>query len=241
VASAMRACCGAKVFPRPELKIAELFYSIQGEGSLVGVPSVFIRASGCNLRCAWCDTPYTSWRPEGADLTLGQILDEVKAHPARHVVVTGGEPMIAPEIVPLTERLRELGLHITIETAGTVFQPVACDLMSISPKLANSTPHDRWAARHNRLRIQPEVLLELMARYPYQLKFVIEKPGDVDEVRALIEALEADRNRVILMPEGTDRDRLRERAVWLAEICKQEGFRFSPRLHVDLWGHRRGV
>ncbi|MGA2270058.1 MAG: 7-carboxy-7-deazaguanine synthase QueE [Bryobacteraceae bacterium] len=223
------------------MKIAELFYSIQGEGSLVGVPSVFIRASGCNLRCAWCDTPYTSWRPEGADLTLGQILDEVKAHPARHVVVTGGEPMIAPEIVPLTERLRELGLHITIETAGTVFQPVACDLMSISPKLANSTPHDRWAARHNRLRIQPEVLLELMARYPYQLKFVIEKPGDVDEVRALIEALEADRNRVILMPEGTDRDRLRERAVWLAEICKQEGFRFSPRLHVDLWGHRRGV
>ena len=223
------------------MKIAELFYSIQGEGSLVGVPSVFIRTSGCNLRCAWCDTPYASWQPEGADLTLGQIVDEVKRHPARHVVVTGGEPMIAPEIVPLTERLRGLGWHITIETAGTVFQPVACDLMSISPKLANSTPNGRWAAQHDRLRIQPEVLLELMARYPYQLKFVIEKPDDLDEVRALIGALEADRSRVILMPEGTDRDRLRERAVWLAEICKQEGFRFSPRLHVDLWGHRRGV
>jgi 7-carboxy-7-deazaguanine synthase len=223
------------------LKIAELFYSIQGEGSLVGVPSVFIRTSGCNLRCAWCDTPYASWQPEGADLTLGQIVDEVQAHPARHVVVTGGEPMIAPEIIPLTERLRGLGLHITIETAGTVFQPVACDLMSISPKLANSTPNGRWAAQHNRLRIQPEVLLELMARYPYQLKFVIEKPDDLDEVRALIRALEADPRRVILMPEGTDRNRLRERAVWLAEICKQEGFRFSPRLHVDLWGKRRGV
>lgn len=223
------------------MKIAELFYSIQGEGSLVGVPSVFIRTSGCNLRCAWCDTPYASWQPEGADLTLGQIVDEVKAHPARHVVVTGGEPMIAPEIIPLTERLRGLGLHITIETAGTVFQPVACDLMSISPKLANSTPNGRWAAQHDRLRIQLEVLLELMARYPYQLKFVIEKPGDLDEVRALIGALEADPRRVILMPEGTDRDRLRERAVWLAEICKQEGFRFSPRLHVDLWGNRRGV
>ena len=223
------------------MKIAELFYSIQGEGSLVGVPSVFIRTSGCNLRCAWCDTPYASWQPEGTELTLGQIVDEVKAHPARHVVVTGGEPMIAPEIIPLTERLRGLGWHITIETAGTVFQPVACDLMSISPKLANSTPDGGWAAQHNRLRIQPEVLLELMGRYPYQLKFVIEKPGDLDEVRALIRALEADRNRVILMPEGTDRDRLRERTVWLAEICKQEGFRFSPRLHVDLWGHRRGV
>ena len=168
------------------MKIAELFYSIQGEGSLVGVPSVFIRTSGCNLRCAWCDTPYTSWQPEGADLTLSQIVDEVKAHPARHVVVTGGEPMIAPEIVPLTERLRGLGWHITIETAGTVFQPVACDLMSISPKLANSTPNGRWAAQHGRLRIQPQVLLELMARYPYQLKFVIEKPDDLDEVRALI-------------------------------------------------------
>ena len=219
----------------------ELFYSIQREGSLVGVPSVFIRTSGCNLRCAWCDTPYASWQPEGADLTLGQIVDEVKAHPARHVVVTGGEPMIAPEIIPLTERLRGLGWHITIETAGTVFQPVACDLMSISPKLANSSPNGHWAAQHNRLRIQPEVLLELMARYPYQLKFVIERPGDLDEVRALIGALEADPRRVMLMPEGTDRNRLRERAVWLAEICKQEGFRFSPRLHVELWGNQRGV
>jgi 7-carboxy-7-deazaguanine synthase len=223
------------------LKIAELFYSIQGEGSLVGVPSVFIRTSGCNLRCVWCDTPYTSWQPEGADLTLDQIVDEVKAHPAGHVVVTGGEPMIAPDIIPLTERLRGLGWHITIETAGTVFQPVACDLMSISPKLANSTPNGRWAAQHDRLRIQPEVLLELMARYPYQLKFVIERPDDLDEVRDLIGALEADRGRVILMPEGTDRNRLCERAVWLAEICKQEGFRFSPRLHVELWDHRRGV
>ncbi len=223
------------------MKIAELFYSIQGEGSLVGVPSVFIRTSGCNLRCAWCDTPYTSWQPEGADLTLGQIVDEVKAHPARHVVVTGGEPMIAPEIVPLTERLRELGWHITIETAGTVVQPVACDLMSISPKLANSTPTGGWASQHDRLRIQLEVLLELMGRYPYQLKFVIETPGDLDEVRALIGTLGADRSRVILMPEGTDRNRLRERAVWLAEICKREGFRFSPRLHVVLWGNGRGV
>src|ERR1700758_3861717 len=97
------ACCGARVLKRPELKIAELFYSLQGEGSLVGVPSFFIRTSGCNLRCSWCDTPYTSWQPEGSDLSLGQILDEVKAHPARHVVVTGGEPMIPPEIIALTE------------------------------------------------------------------------------------------------------------------------------------------
>jgi 7-carboxy-7-deazaguanine synthase len=223
------------------LKIAEIFYSIQGEGSLVGAPSVFIRTSGCNLRCSWCDTPYTSWRPEGAEAPLDQILDQVKAYPARHVVVTGGEPLIAPEIAPLTELLRGLGRHITIETAGTVFVSAACDLMSISPKLSNSTPEGDWAARHDRLRIQPAVLLELMARYEYQLKFVIEKPADVEEAGALVERLGALPERVILMPEGTDRELLRERSMWLAEICKQEGFRFSPRLHVELWGNRRGT
>ncbi len=223
------------------MKIAELFYSIQGEGALVGVPSIFIRTSGCNLRCSWCDTPYTSWQPEGTELSLDQILDEVRAHPARYVVVTGGEPMIAPDILPLTERLRSAGLHITMETAGTVFQPVACDLMSISPKLSNSTPEGRWAAQHDRLRIQPAVLRDLTSRYDYQLKFVVARREDLDEVRDLVETLAAPRERVILMPEGTDAARLHQRGVWLAEICKEEGYRFSPRLHVDLWGNQRGV
>jgi len=223
------------------LRIAELFYSIQGEGSLVGMPSFFIRTTGCNLRCSWCDTPYTSWQPEGTDLTLRQILDEVRAHPTRHAVVTGGEPMIQPEIIPLTEQLRAAGIHITIETAGTVFQPVACDLMSISPKLANSVPEGEWASRHERLRIQPGILGELMRRYEYQLKFVIRTPEDVQEVGELADRLAADPDRVILMPEGVDPDALRARGVWLAEICKDLGFRFSPRLHVDLYGNRRGV
>jgi 7-carboxy-7-deazaguanine synthase len=224
------------------LRIAELFYSIQGEGALVGVPSVFVRTSGCNLRCSWCDTPYTSWKAEGVELTLDQIMDEVRAHPARHVVVTGGEPMIAPEIVPLTQRLHDAGLHITIETAGTVFEPVACDLMSISPKLANSTPKDpKWGPRHEALRIQAEVLAELMSRYPYQLKFVIARPEDLGEVRAMLDVFPGARRHVILMPEGTDRETLAARGAWLAEICKEEGFRFSPRLHVDLWGNQRGV
>jgi 7-carboxy-7-deazaguanine synthase len=223
------------------LQIAELFYSLQGEGALVGVPSVFIRTSGCNLRCSWCDTPYTSWQPQGSELEIAQILHEVNAHPARHVVVTGGEPMILPDIVPLTQQLRALGLHVTIETAGTVYRPVVCDLMSISPKLSNSTPAGPWAAQHERLRIQPGTLRELMDRYEYQLKFVIAQPGDLAEVRALLETLRADRARVILMPEGTDRELLRERSVWLAEICKDEGLRFSPRLHVDLYGNQRGV
>src|SRR3954464_15198022 len=121
------------------MKISEIFYSIQGEGMLAGVPSVFVRTSGCNLRCTWCDTPYASWRPEGQDVGYGPILANVRRHWSGYVVVTGGEPMIDPDIVELTQKLRTIEHHITIETAGTVFKPVECDLMSISPKLGNST------------------------------------------------------------------------------------------------------
>src|SRR6476659_6799914 len=143
------------------MKISEIFYSIQGEGMLTGVPSVFVRTSGCNLRCVWCDTPYTSWQPEGSDMTVEDILEAIRVYPGKHAVVTGGEPLIAPQIVEVTRGIKQLGLHITIETAGTVFHPVACDLMSISPKLENSTPRDsQWARQHDRLRIQPDVLAE---------------------------------------------------------------------------------
>jgi len=221
--------------------ISEIFHSLQGEGSLTGVPSVFVRTSGCNLRCSWCDTPYTSWQPEGQQLSLDQILEQVAGYRARHAVVTGGEPMIAPEIVPLTERLRARGLHVTIETAGTVFAPVACDLMSISPKLANSTPAGSWAAQHERLRFQPDVLCRLMETYDYQLKFVVAQQDDLDEIQRILDQLPSDPAKVILMPEGTDPAVLRERGAWLAEIAKREGFRFSPRLHIELWGNRRRV
>ena len=227
------------------MKIAEIFYSIQGEGSLVGMPSVFVRTSGCNLRCTWCDTPYTSWAPEGRELSIDEIIAAVNPHSAAHVVVTGGEPMIAPEIAALTARLREQGLHITIETAGTVFAPVACDLMSISPKLANSTPHEResgrWAAQHERLRKQPEVLRKLIDGFAYQLKFVITSSEDLAEVEQLRRELAVPSSNVLLMPEGTTHDTVKQRGLWLAEICKKTGFRYSPRLHVDLWGDKRGV
>jgi 7-carboxy-7-deazaguanine synthase len=157
------------------------------------------------------------------------------------VVVTGGEPMIAPEIAALTEQLRARSLHITIETAGTVFAPVACDLMSISPKLAHSTPEGRLGMQHERLRFQPEVIQRLMAAYDYQLKFVVTHPDDLAEIELMLERISADRAKVILMPEGIEPKILHERGVWLAEIAKSQGFRFSPRLHVELWGNRRRV
>jgi len=218
---------------------------VQGEGALAGVPSVFLRLSGCNLRCKWCDTPYASWEPEGDEMYLGGVLADVRSRWSTHVVVTGGEPMISPMISLLTERLKELGLHITIETAGTVYHPVTCDLMSISPKLANSTPHRReggkWAAQHDRLRYQPEVLKKLMAEHEYQLKFVVSAEGDLKEIETIVTETGADRSRVMLMPEGTSTEAIYERAPWIVEICKRERFRYSPRLHIDIWGNKRGV
>jgi len=227
------------------VKISEIFYSIQGEGALVGVPSVFIRTSGCNLRCTWCDTPYASWHPEGEDLSIDEIAANPELSRATHVVITGGEPMIAPELVRLTRILHDARLHITIETAGTVYAPVECDLMSISPKLSNSVPHEReggkWAAQHDRLRYQPGVLKRLTDEYAYQLKFVVTSPGDLEEIAEIRNHLSAEPARIVLMPEGTTRELLRERGLWLAEVCKTRGYRYSPRLHIDLWGDRRGV
>jgi 7-carboxy-7-deazaguanine synthase len=227
------------------VKIAEIFYSIQGEGTLVGVPSVFVRTSGCNLRCVWCDTPYASWNPEGGEMSLDALLQAVRDFGCRHVVLTGGEPMIAPGVAELTRLFREAGLHITIETAGTVFAEVACDLMSISPKLANSTPTEResgrWAAVHERLRFQPDVLKKLMAAHDYQLKFVVAAAGDVAELERMRLELNAPVEKVLVMPEGVTREAMQQRGLWLAELCKQHGYRFSPRLHIDIWGDKRGV
>lgn len=224
------------------MRIAEIFYSVQGEGSLVGVPSVFVRTSGCNLRCSWCDTPYTSWNPEGEELTPDEILARASAFSAaRHVVLTGGEPMIAPGIADLSRGFRERRMHVTVETAGTVFAPVACDLMSISPKLANSTPEGVFQAQHQRLRLQPDTLRRLMSEYNYQLKFVIAREADIEEVTALVALLQAPPDKVILMPEGIATETLNQRGAWIAEICKNYGFRFSPRLHIHLYGNKRGV
>ena len=205
------------------------------------MPSIFVRTSGCNLRCGWCDTPYTSWKPEGEEMSIDAILSIVRKYPASHVVVTGGEPMIAPGIGELTARLKRSGMHVTIETAGTVWAEVQCDLLSISPKLSNSTPEGQFATQHERLRIQPDVLKRLMAAHEHQLKFVIAERGDLEEIRALVKTLGAQKRNVILMPEGIDIDVLRERTTWVAEMCKTEGYRFTPRLHVELYGNKRGV
>ena len=229
------------------MRISELFYSIQGEGKLVGAPSVFVRASGCNLRCTWCDTPYASWEPEGDDLPVGEIVRRVLAHGARHVVVTGGEPMIMPDVVELCDALNANGCHVTMETAATVYKPVKIDLASLSPKLSNSTPRDReggrFAAAHERQRINVPVIQQFIDSSPsFQLKFVASGDADVGEINMLLARLRGwEPSDVLLMPEGTDQATLDGRTDWLTEVCKRTGFRFCPRLHIALYGNTRGT
>jgi 7-carboxy-7-deazaguanine synthase len=229
------------------VKVSELFYSLQGEGKLTGVPSVFVRASGCNLRCEWCDTPYASWNPEGENLPVGAIVEQIARHPARHVVLTGGEPMIMPDISLLTSALKSHGYHITIETAATVFEPLPLDLASLSPKLSNSTPRDResgrFASAHEKHRLNLPVIQQFIDTSPdFQLKFVVSAEQDLAEIDAILKDLRgwqpAD---VLLMPEGTDARTLESRAGWISDLCKQLGYRYCPRLHIALYGNKRGT
>jgi 7-carboxy-7-deazaguanine synthase len=226
------------------VKLAELFHSIQGEGKLAGVPSVFVRASGCNLRCVWCDTPYASWHPEGDDVPVNEIVRRIRQYSTKHVVLTGGEPMIMPDIVELCDALKSAGHHITIETAATIFKPLKLDLASLSPKLANSTPHGTtFVKSHEENRLNIGVIQQFIDSAPkFQLKFVVASDSDLDEIQEILEQLKnVEPWDVLLMPEGTDAPTLDSRAGWIADICKRTGFRFCPRLHIALFGNVRGT
>lgn len=228
------------------MRISEIFHSIQGEGMLAGVPSAFIRTSGCNLRCTWCDTPYTSWSPEGEDLAIETILAKIAAIGVQHVVLTGGEPLVAAGVEELTRAIRVAGYHLTIETAATVWKNVVCDLASISPKLSNSTPHDReggqFASAHEAQRINVETIRRCMNLGEYQLKFVVDTPADVLEIDALLARVgPVAPDRVLLMPQGIIAAELESKGLWVAGVCLERGFRFCPRLHIMLYGNKRGT
>jgi 7-carboxy-7-deazaguanine synthase len=222
--------------------IAETFTSIQGEGMLAGVPSFFIRTSGCNLRCVWCDTPYASWRPEGSRRSVGELAAEAATSGCEHVVITGGEPLLQRELPVLTQVLASAGHHTTVETAGTLAPEFACDLLSVSPKTSNSDPRGRFRGRHRALRADIAPLVALLARHPeHQLKFVVRGEEDIGEVLELVERAGAEPQRVLLMPEGRTGAEVAGRAVAVARLCLRHGFRYSPRLHLDLFGGGRGV
>ena len=231
------------------MRIAEIFYSIQGEGELTGVPTVFIRTAGCNLRCGWCDTPYASWNPEGVEMSVEEILQEVDRHPTRFVVLTGGEPLVAKGIHDLAEKLHTNSKHITIETAGTV-PPcgIKCDLASLSPKLSNSTPtmdsiEPQWIERHELTRRQPKVVNQWVSNYNYQLKFVFSDTADLYEIEETISSIGVPIPswKIQLMPQGISEESIRSRHDMILAACREKGYRYCDRLHIHLFGNTRGT
>ena len=222
--------------------ISEIYESFQGEGPWAGTESLFIRTSGCNLRCWFCDTPYTSWNPAGDQWSLEKLDERVDQSTAEHVVITGGEPMLAAELTELSEICRAAGRTITIETAGTVDRSVECDLMVISPKRPNSAPDDpSWRIRHEQTRHQPAVVRSLLTRYNGILKFVIDSEEDILDVQDYLrEFPEVSHQQVWLMPQATTEDELTHRSPWVEQAAESHGFRFSSRLHVARFGNARG-
>jgi len=179
-------------------------------------------------------------------MSSDEIVAQVEEWDTRHVVVTGGEPMLFAELIPLCDRLRAIGRHITIETAGTLYLPVACDLMSISPKFASSAPaadiEPRWHRRHERERHRPDVIRRLLNDYQYQVKFVVDTPADLDRLaRYLVEFPGIDRGRVLLMPQGADQEQLDSRGLWLRPYCERTGLIFCPRKQIEWFGPVRGT
>ncbi|MFZ9088574.1 MAG: 7-carboxy-7-deazaguanine synthase QueE [Planctomycetaceae bacterium] len=226
------------------MQVAEVFESIQGEGPWAGTKSLFIRTSGCNLRCSFCDTPYTSWSPEGTAWSLDQLVQRVQQSDAPDVVLTGGEPLLVPEIAKLAAACRQQQKRVTIETAGTVASnDVECDMLAISPKLANSTPdHPHWKIRHEQARFRPDIVQKLISRNPSILKFVVEHQDDIDEVLLwLAEVPSIQRSMVWLMPQAKTRKQLHEKSELVREIARLHNFNFSSRLHVEMYDDLRGI
>ena len=235
--------------------VSEVFKTVQGEGNYCGFPSIFFRVSGCNLRCQFqnedgvtnlCDAFFTSWEPEGIEMSVNdaasQIID-LATELIDHVVITGGEPFIfEKELEQLCAILKEHNKFITIETNATRFHYVKADFISMSPKLSSSTPIvGTWSEKHEKRRINKEVIHSFLGSYACQIKFVVARSSDLDEILQLKEELSLPRNKIVLMAEGISSEEIRAKQNWILEICKKYGFRYSDRLHIHAWNNKRGT
>ena len=229
------------------MQVLEIYQSKQGEGIWTGQASVFVRFLGCPLRCRFCDTAYARYNADdsnvGADLTPEELVGRILLLDLPHVVLTGGEPMISPEIAELTKLLKSFDYLITIETSGIVYQPVACDLMSISPKLRNSIPLDEDLSvirQHERECSRSDIVQQLILRYNYQLKFVVDTEEDLYDVeKYLVSLYGVVPSKVLLMPQAIDTETMYQKAKWIEHFCSTKGYRYCPRMQLIWYGHKR--
>ncbi|MBN1258750.1 7-carboxy-7-deazaguanine synthase QueE [Candidatus Peregrinibacteria bacterium] len=207
-----------------ELRVSEIFMSIQGEGPNVGRPAVFLRLNGCNLRCMWCDTKYAL--SGGKRMTEEAVLEQIKRYPCDRLVITGGEPLLQQDdLTPLLKKLKNY--RIEVETNGSIPLKIGqyIEQINCSPKLKNSG---------NRA-YEPAIRPSKKTIY----KFVVKESADLEDIRRFIKTNRIPRESVYLMPEGTKADTLLRRSKWIIEVCKKEGYNFSPRLHILLYGSQR--
>lgn len=222
----------------------EIFDSLQGEGVSIGVPSTFVRLSGCSLACAWCDTAYTwNWKRydpkvEAMQVDVADVIGRVACSGAQNVVVTGGEPLLQQrQLVELAAGLKLAGKRIEVETSGTIaagtdLSPYV-DQWNVSPKLSNS-------GNPNYKREIPHAIRDFARKPNAFFKFVVVEPCDLAEVDDFVVRYELPPVRVVLMPEGRSPSAVQSRSGWLAPACLDRGYRFTTRLHVLLWGDERG-
>ena len=240
----------------------EIFHSIQGEGKSMGVPSVFVRTSLCNLHCVWCDTDYTwnwvgtrfahvndgkagyrkfdkkNWLVECDREKVAAMVADFKCP---NVILTGGEPMLQQAaLVTFMQTLRQKGqlYRFEVETNGTLVPKpdfdAAIDQYNVSPKLEHSG--------NTRTLREKSKALHFFSKSPKSnFKFVVDRPADVSEVLDLAQRYAIVPEKIWLMPEGTSPSTLKKRRPWLVDVCKAQGFRYSDRLHVQIWGAKKGV
>jgi len=228
--------------------ISEIFHTVQGEGMYTGVPSTFVRTSGCNLRCDWCDTPYTSWKPEGTHDKMEEVLakiDEITPNTTTHVVITGGEPYLQKDLDILVKELYDRGKTVTIETNGIMYRDInGTGLVSWSPKMDNSNPLDKSLPEYklhtnNRAKANYKNVADTVE--DLQVKFVVQSEKDLQTVLDFQQKYWIPNDQIYLMPEGRTEAELKTKAKWVVEICKEKGFRYCPRAHIEIYGQKRGV
>jgi 7-carboxy-7-deazaguanine synthase len=243
------------------LPINEMYTCLQGEGKLTGIPHILIRVSGCRLRCqfanSFCDTPYSSWKPEKGKFKYEDIFEfYMNNRHIAHTMITGGGPTLhSGMLIALCELAKEFKHHITIETEGSEYVETKGDLISLSPKLSNSTPipgtmmpylnrevTESDKKKHEKWRCNYDAMKALIKHHPdYQLKPVISSEEDLQEVKELQKILDVPNDKVYLMPEGLEPKQLNERRRWLMDLCVREGYNFTDRLHIIAYGDKRGV
>ena len=241
--------------------LGETYTCLQGEGKYMGIPHILIRVTGCRLRCqfsnSFCDTPYASWKPEKGKFNIFDIIGVYDDNPQiKHTMITGGGPTIHPKLLQeLCKIGKDYGHTITIETEGSEFVQTVGDLISLSPKLSNSTPRPgTWMPfanrevtesdkkKHEKWRCNYEAMKQLIDNHTdYQLKPVISTLAELGEVKDLQKILDIPNDKVWLMPEGLTEEQIKTRRVWLMELCTELGYNYAERLHIIAYGDRRGV